>query len=69
MGMEHGVFCFGCCWFLMGLLFYGGVMNLYWIAGLALYVLIEKLAPHGEGLSRLVGFGLVLWGAGLLISL
>ena len=69
MGVEHGAFCFGCCWFLMALLFYGGVMNLYWIAGLALYVLVEKLAPYGEALSRLVGVGLVLWGGGLLLLL
>ena len=33
MGLEHGVFCVGCCWVLMGLLFVGGVMNLLWIAG------------------------------------
>ncbi|HEY5623131.1 MAG TPA: DUF2182 domain-containing protein, partial [Gammaproteobacteria bacterium] len=36
MGMTHGAICVGCCWFLMGLMFFGGVMNLYWIAGLAL---------------------------------
>jgi predicted metal-binding membrane protein len=42
MGLGHGAFCTGCCWFLMGLLFYGGVMNLYWIIGLALFVLLEK---------------------------
>lgn len=45
MGMTHGLYCVGCCWFLMALLFYGGVMNLWWIAGLALYVLVEKAAP------------------------
>ena len=45
MGFEHGLFCLGCCWVLMVLLFYGGVMNLWWIIGLALYVMIEKLAP------------------------
>ena len=42
MGLVHGAFCVGCCWFLMGLLFFGGVMNLYWIAGIALFVLFEK---------------------------
>ena len=39
MGLEHGAYCVGCCWFLMSLLFVGGIMNLYWIAGLAAYVL------------------------------
>src|SRR5262245_39950699 len=48
MGLVHGAFCVGCCWFLMGLLFLGGVMNLYWIAGLALCVLFEKTVPAGH---------------------
>ena len=43
MGAHHGLFCLGCCWALMALLFVGGVMNLFWITGLALYVLIEKI--------------------------
>ena len=62
MGVEHGAFCLGCCWFLMGLLFYGGVMNLYWIVGLAAYVLLEKLAPPGHWLGYLAGGGLIVWG-------
>ncbi len=52
----------------MGLLFYGGVMNLYWIAGLALYVLIEKLAPKAEWFSKITGAGLIAWGALLLAA-
>ncbi len=63
MGLEHGAFCLGCCWFLMGLLFYGGVMNLYWIAGLALFVAIEKMVPAGHWIGRVTGGGLVAWGA------
>ena len=43
MGMHHGAFCFGCCWALMALLFVGGIMSLYWIVGLAVYVLAEKI--------------------------
>ncbi len=62
MGLEHGAFCLGCCWFLMGLLFYGGVMNLYWIAGLALFVLLEKTIPAGHWLGRVTGGGLIAWG-------
>ena len=42
MGLEHGSYCLGCCLFLMALLFVGGIMNLIWIAGIALYVGIEK---------------------------
>jgi predicted metal-binding membrane protein len=66
MGFEHGAFCLGCCWFLMGLLFYGGVMNLYWIAGLALFVLLEKTIPAGHWLGRVSGGGLVGWGGYML---
>jgi predicted metal-binding membrane protein len=68
MGLEHGLFCLGCCWVLMTLLFYGGVMNLWWIAGLAIYVLIEKLAPLGARLGRYTGGLLILWGVGVLVG-
>ena len=63
MGLVHGAFCLGCCWFLMALLFYGGVMNLYWIIGLALYILIEKLLPAGARIGQLTGVILIAWGA------
>ena len=65
MGLEHGAYCLGCCWVLMGLLFYGGVMELSWIIGLALYVAAEKLLPAGPWLSR--GSALVLIGWGLWV--
>ncbi len=68
MGLEHGAYCLGCCWFLMGLLFYGGVMNLYWIGGLALLVLIEKTAPLGSWFARVVGLSLIVWGAFMLVD-
>ena len=64
--MEHGAYCLGCCWFLMGLLFVGGVMNLFWIGGLALYVLIEKLAPAGHWVGTAVGVALLAWGGWIL---
>ena len=67
MGLEHGAFCLGCCWFLMALLFFGGVMNLYWIAGLAVFVLLEKTVPLGHWLGRLAGAVLVAWGGALAI--
>ena len=62
MGLSHGLYCLGCCWVLMGLLFYGGVMELRWIVGLALYVAAEKLIPAGARLSRFTGILLIGWG-------
>jgi predicted metal-binding membrane protein len=62
MGLEHGAWCLGCCWALMTLLFFGGVMNLYWIIGLAVLVLVEKVIPHGQWVGRALGFLLVGWG-------
>lgn len=69
MGLLHGAYCLGCCWVLMLLLFVGGVMNLYWVAGIAAYVLLEKTAPVGHWLSRLIGVVLVTWGGLTLFSL
>jgi predicted metal-binding membrane protein len=66
MGLVHGAFCIGCCWFLMGLLFFGGVMNLYWIAGLALFVLFEKTVPAGHWIGYATGVALLVWGADML---
>lgn len=66
MGLEHGAYCLGCCWFLMALLFYGGVMNLYWIAGLAAFVLLEKTVPAGHWLGMICGVGLIGWGVAIL---
>ncbi len=70
MGIEHGAFCLGCCWFLMALLFVGGIMNLYWIIGLTVFVLLEKLlmARHWLTFSKAVGAGLCLAGIGLVLS-
>jgi predicted metal-binding membrane protein len=69
MGLEHGAFCVGCCWFLMFLLFVGGVMNLAWIAGLALFVLAEKTAPAGTWLARAAGVALMVSGGWLLLDM
>ena len=55
MGAHHGLFCLGCCWALMALLFVGGVMNLFWITGLALYVLIEKIIIKAGWLDKIMG--------------
>lgn len=69
MGWRHGVDCLGCCWLLMLLLFVGGVMNLAWIGGLAVYVLIEKLAPAGPWVARGSGVLLMAWGLATWLSL
>ena len=68
MGIHHGLYCLGCCWLLMALLFVLGVMNLLWIAALTLYVLAEKIVPAGHLLGRIAGLFLIAWG-GWLISL
>jgi predicted metal-binding membrane protein len=55
MGVEHGLYCLGCCWALMLLLFAGGVMNLAVIVALTAWVIVEKLAPFGEQSARVSG--------------
>ncbi len=62
MGLKHGAYCVGCCWFLMGLLFVAGVMNLLWVAIIAAFVLVEKVAPAGPWVGRATGLLLVGWG-------
>ena len=62
MGLEHGLYCIGCCWFLMGLLFVGGVMNLTWIAAISIFVLLEKVAPRGEMWAYAAGVLLLVAG-------
>jgi predicted metal-binding membrane protein len=69
MGFRHGIFCLGCCWMLMLVLFVSGVMNLLWIAGLALLILLEKTAPGGLWLGRGVGAVLIAWGGWTLAGL
>src|SRR5271169_189677 len=59
LGFRHGLYCIGCCWALMALLFVGGVMNLSWIAALAILVLLEKVLPFGRLVARLAGIAFV----------
>ena len=66
MGFRHGSYCVGCCWFLMALLFVSGVMNLVWIAAVAIYVGFEKLLPRSPWLSRAAGVGLIVSGGVVL---
>jgi len=67
MGLHHGLYCLGCCWLLMALLFVLGVMNLLWIAALTVFVLAEKVVPRGHLLSRIAGVFMITWGGWLII--
>jgi predicted metal-binding membrane protein len=69
LGALHGWYCIGCCWVLMALLFAFGVMNLLWIAGLMIFVLVEKIVPRAALVSRVAGLvaiavGITLMGSG-----
>jgi predicted metal-binding membrane protein len=66
MGVRHGLFCVGCCWALMGLLFFAGVMNLTWVAAIAALVLAEKVVPRGTWIGRAGGAVLTAAGAWML---
>ena len=59
MGLEHGLYCVGCCWTLMLLLFVAGVMNLLWVALIAAFIFIEKLLPGARYTSSIAGLALV----------
>lgn len=68
MGWRHGLFCVGCCWALMGLLFVAGVMNVVWIILITIYVLIEKIVPNSQIISKLVGAGMIGSGIWLIFA-
>jgi predicted metal-binding membrane protein len=55
LGIAHGGYCLGCCFALMTLLFVGGIMNVLWIAGLTILVLLEKIVPAGLLIPRISG--------------
>jgi predicted metal-binding membrane protein len=67
-GIRHGLFCLGCCWMLMALLFVGGLMNLVWVAAITMLVLIEKTLPWAGRMSRVTGVIFVAWGVLLPLS-
>ena len=68
MGLKHGGYCLGCCWALMGLLFAFGVMNLLWVGGLSAFVLLEKISPKNQLVSRLSGLLFIAWAAWMTVS-
>jgi putative tryptophan/tyrosine transport system substrate-binding protein len=65
---EHGLYCIGCCWMLMALLFIGGVMNVLWIALLSVLVFAEKVTPVGRWIARMAGVGFVAAGLWMLVA-
>lgn len=67
-GMSHGAFCLGCCWALMAVLVVVGLMNLVWMAAIAVVFLAEKNWRHGVGLARFAGTALVALGLAVVIS-
>jgi predicted metal-binding membrane protein len=67
MGLRHGAYCVGCCCALMTLLFVAGVMNLVWVAAIAAFVLVEKVVPGGQRLTRVAGGLFVVAGILMLI--
>ena len=68
LGMLHGLYCVGCCWAVMVLLFAFGVMNLTWIAGLMIFVLLEKLLPWPGFVSRAAGVAGIAAGLALILG-
>jgi predicted metal-binding membrane protein len=68
LGLRHGLYCIGCCWALMTLLFVGGIMNVLWIAAIAIFVLAEKVFFPGRLLSRIAGTLLIAAGLWQLVS-
>jgi predicted metal-binding membrane protein len=67
LGVIHGSYCIGCCWLLMALLFVGGVMNVVWIALLAILVMLEKLLRAGPWIARATSVALIGWGLATLV--
>ncbi len=69
MGFKHGLFCVGCCWALMAILFSVGVMNMLWVILITLFVLFEKLSPLPVKWTRFIsGLALIIWG-GIWLSM
>ena len=67
VGVSNGLYCLGCCWALMAVLFVVGLMNLAWMAAIAVVFLAEKNWRHGVGLTRVVGIGVLAFGIAVLV--
>ncbi len=67
VGVSHGLYCLGCCWALMAVLFVVGLMNLAWMAAIAIVFLAEKNWRHGVGLTQIVGVAVVALGLAIMV--
>jgi predicted metal-binding membrane protein len=67
MGLEHGLFCLGCCWLLFLALFPLGIMNVAAMAVVTLLIFAEKTLPSGGGIAKVSGVALLLYGAAVLV--
>lgn len=68
VGVVHGAYCLGCCWALVVVLIVLGLMNLGWMAAVSALILVEKVLPAGQGLGRVLGVGLAVVGAAVLVT-
>ena len=68
MGIDHGLFCLGCCWLLMTIPFAAGVMNLLWMAGITAFILVEKAAPGGQWFGKIGGAALAAAGTWVIAA-
>ena len=68
MGFRHGIFCLGCCWALMCVFFVVGVMNLFWVAALSGFVLVEKIGRAGAIVARVAGTAMVILGIAAVVG-
>lgn len=68
LGVTHGLYCLGCCWALMAVMFAVGVMSLHWMTLLGLAMFVEKAAPKTLRVASALGFALVVLGAWILLD-
>ncbi len=69
MGAGHGLYCLGCCWALMAVLFVVGVMNLFWVAVLTIIVLFEKMGPAAAVVAKIVGVAMIVQGVFVIATI
>lgn len=62
IGAHHGLYCLGCCWALMVVMFIVGIANLAWMAPLALLMFYEKVGPAGDRIVQPAGVALIALG-------
>jgi predicted metal-binding membrane protein len=68
MGMDHGLYCSGCCWLLFVILFPLGMLNIAAMAAITVLIYVEKVFPRGQLVSRIAGAALVAYGVLVLVS-